>query len=895
MGSNEIQYELTRVTRHKRAPRLFTLNIFDATLTWPRGRKDYRTLPLVNLNALRFGVVASSYRHQFNISDEFKSRWISVIYWRDGKLKGLHLIAGSTNEAKSFVRDIRTLWHSVKNKEQYGYGLNDSDDLKELESPASNIVNPIKNVDLDKVVKLLNDANVCIDDQQLISLFNSCCKDSSDLLDFDQFKLFVEKLKRRDEFDIILDSILANADASGFHCDSNDTTFDKNSKIVGINLNQFSWFLTNIQKETSLSKEDIAQCFEKFSKGKSIMSAQDLGNYFISSHNYSLHTTMNYDYPINDYFIASSHNTYLLGKQFVGESSIEGYIKALERGCKCLEIDIWDGENNRPVVTHGHTLTNSIDFEDVIEIIRDYAFLLSPWPLIISLEIKCSLETQRNVISVLEKVLGDMLITEPINDSQKLPTPNEMKNKILLKVKQSKMISDDKLVKSSTSASASTAMSSIGITNTSNSSTDTELTPSKSGTSSPSSSPLTKNTVIKNIIPRRKITPILPSLTAMAPYLVGVKFRNFSLPESKTFNHIFSFSDKTLNSMKSNIEKYMSILKHNRRYMMRIYPNIMRFKSDNFNPLDVWEMGGQMAATNWQVWDIYQELTQGLFNGSKGGYYLKPQCQRIDDEKEEIEKLKLLKSLTFNKPRKFKIKIISGQQLIRSPGLNPFIEIEIWNVKFNSLIDNNKAYNDTHKKTTNYDTIPIPNENKNLMKEQSFFPSGSISVKIPPASTTMVTCNEPSAIFTTNTVNQNGFNPQWDVGASFEYFTNENQLGFIRVVVKGERRKYATSIKGSMSLPVNENSESADDSVKGISAHKSLSATSMLRRGGSTSSDGGNSQSIKNPFNSPKKEVIGSWCARLKDLKPGYRTLRLLDGKGEELLYSGLFVWISHE
>lgn len=47
------------------------------------------------------------------------------------------------------------------------------------------------------------------------------------------------------------------------------------------------------------------------------------------------------NYPLNDYFIFSSHNTYLTNHQLYGESNVEMYNYAVLEGCRLVELDCW--------------------------------------------------------------------------------------------------------------------------------------------------------------------------------------------------------------------------------------------------------------------------------------------------------------------------------------------------------------------------------------------------------------------------------------------------------------------------------------------------------------------------------------------------------------------------
>lgn len=60
---------------------------------------------------------------------------------------------------------------------------------------------------------------------------------------------------------------------------------------------------------------------------------------------------MDMDQPLHRYFVKSSHNTYLTGIQVRGDATTEGYINALRKGVRLLELDVFDGEDGAPRIT----------------------------------------------------------------------------------------------------------------------------------------------------------------------------------------------------------------------------------------------------------------------------------------------------------------------------------------------------------------------------------------------------------------------------------------------------------------------------------------------------------------------------------------------------------------
>ncbi|XP_006735639.1 1-phosphatidylinositol 4,5-bisphosphate phosphodiesterase epsilon-1 isoform X2 [Leptonychotes weddellii] len=223
--------------------------------------------------------------------------------------------------------------------------------------------------------------------------------------------------------------------------------------IFGVGILQLNDFLVNCQGE-HCTYDEILSIIQKFEPSVSmchqgLLSFEGFARFLMDKDNFaskndeSQENIKDLQLPLSYYYIESSHNTYLTGHQLKGESSVELYSQVLLQGCRSVELDCWDGDDGMPIIYHGHTLTTKIPFKEVVEAIDRSAFINSDLPIIISIENHCSLPQQRKMAEIFKTVFGEKLVAKflfesDFSDDPMLPSPDQLRRKVLLKNKKLK-------------------------------------------------------------------------------------------------------------------------------------------------------------------------------------------------------------------------------------------------------------------------------------------------------------------------------------------------------------------------------------------------------------------------------------------------------------------------
>ncbi|XP_071545060.1 1-phosphatidylinositol 4,5-bisphosphate phosphodiesterase delta-4-like isoform X4 [Panulirus ornatus] len=603
-------------------------------------------VPLIEITEIREGWKTDTFNKVSSHTDKMKdktgggeepvleeNKCFSIIHGPGGR-DVLDLVATTEDERDAWVSGLTHLIQSVKalhEEKQYDVWLRSQFTEADKDNNGS--------LNFNECCALLKQLNIKMDKTHAKKLFNQANtskqkRDGEQVLEVEEFVAFYHALLKMPEIEKLYKTY-ASEKTQLMSADQLCSFLHKAQGLTDMDATQ----ATKLINEFEIS--DLKDQGYMTQDGFYHMLLSDMFDIFNCDHQNNIHQDMNQ--PLAHYYISSSHNTYLTGHQLAGESSIEGYISALKRGCRLLELDLWDGDDGQPIIYHGHTLTTKITLADVLrDGIKVYAFESSPYPVILSIENHLSVEQQKVMVQLMKDILGDMLATDAIPaDISTLPSPEALKNKIIIRGKKpqgTEIESDDE---------DDDDQDTIDYIDSDDGATQTKKKPHK---------------------------PLAPELTQIINVCEGKKFLSFH-DAFETYKCVFtpSIGETKAKGLFENSPD--DFIKFTERHVTKVYPLGTRTDSSNIKPYPFWSVGCQIVALNMQTEDKANFYNEALFNTNGNcGYVLKPDILLRREPYSPSE-------LSDRYTKIVRVTVLSGQHLPNSIKkgdiVDPYIQVKV--------------------------------------------------------------------------------------------------------------------------------------------------------------------------------------------------------------------------
>ncbi|GAB4859945.1 Phosphoinositide phospholipase C 4 [Ancistrocladus abbreviatus] len=365
--------------------------------------------------------------------------------------------------------------------------------------------------------------------------------------------------------------------------------------------------------------------------------------------------------PLSHYFIYTGHNSYLTGNQLSSDCSDVPIIKALQRGVRVIELDLWPNSSKGNIhVLHGRTLTTPVELLKCLKSIKEHAFSASPYPVILTLEDHLTPPLQEKAAQMMTQIFGNMLFYPKSESVKEFPSPEDLRYKILVSTKPPKEYlaggnfvannSQSEKGKEPDDGLLDKASADDQVVTQENDSQDikidregSELNLADADELQQSKSLAYKSLISVPAVPRRKMDESLK----VDPDKVG----RLSLSE-QTFERAAT-------------SHAMDLVRFTQKNILRIFPKTTRFNSSNYKPMVGWMHGAQMVAFNMQGYGRSLWLMQGMFRANGGcGYVKKPDfLMNSSPESPDIQLVNPKANLPVKKSLKVKVYMGDGWNL----------------------------------------------------------------------------------------------------------------------------------------------------------------------------------------------------------------------------------------
>ena len=216
---------------------------------------------------------------------------------------------------------------------------------------------------------------------------------------------------------------------------------------------QNSYIANNYKINKEEIKKIITNVRNKYKIKQEINVELNLREFYhmLNSHELAVYKTekmrqrVDLDKPLSDYFINSTHNTYITGNQLSSYSSIKMYSLSLLEGYRLVELDCYNGPGDDIIITHGYTLVTKLKLDDILHELRNTAFIKSKMPVILSIENHLDEYHQNVMTQRFKEILKDLYIFPSDNKPDHLPTLGELQNKFIIKCGGTRLYERDEI------------------------------------------------------------------------------------------------------------------------------------------------------------------------------------------------------------------------------------------------------------------------------------------------------------------------------------------------------------------------------------------------------------------------------------------------------------------